>query len=106
LWTAVELTFIEALRGRICTAHNNVRVIKSRIMRLAGYVARMGERRGVFRVLVMKPEGKSPLVRPRLRRENNIKMDLQEVGLDRTKLAQDRDKWRAQYFSINKNQEE
>jgi len=57
-----------------------VRVIKSRKMRLVGHVARMGERRGVYRVLVGKPEGKRPLGRHRLRRENNIKMDLQEVG--------------------------
>jgi len=67
---------------------NIVRVIKSRI-RWAGHVARMGERRGVYRVLVWKPGGKRPLGRPRRRLEDNIKMDLQEVGcggygLDRT----------------------
>jgi len=49
-------------------------------MRWAGHVARMGARRGVYRVLVGKPEGKRPLGRPRLRWEDNIKMDLQEVG--------------------------
>jgi len=62
---------------------NIVRVIKSRRMRWAGNVARMGERereRGVYRVLVGKPEGKRPLWRPRCRWEDNIKMDLQEVG--------------------------
>ena len=57
----------------------------------------MGERRGIYRVLVGKPEGKRPLVRPRCRWEDNIKMDLQEVGcecMDWIDLAQDRDKWR------------
>jgi len=61
-------------------------------------VARMGEGRGVYRVLVRKPEGKRPLRRPRPRWENNIKMDLQEVGGDCgdwMELAQDRDRWRA-----------
>jgi hypothetical protein len=57
-----------------------VRVVKSRRMRWAGHVARMGEDRGVYGVLVGKPEGKKPLGRPRRRWENNIKMDLQEVG--------------------------
>jgi hypothetical protein len=58
----------------------------------------MGEDRGVYRVLVGKPEGKSPLVRPRRRWEDNVKMDLQEVGRgggDWMELAQDRDRWRA-----------
>ena len=58
---------------------NFVWVIKSR-MRWAGHVARMDEERGVYRVLVGKPEGKRPLGRPRLRWVDNIKMDLQEVG--------------------------
>ena len=57
-----------------------VRVIKSKRMRWAGHVARMEERRGVFRALVGKPEGKRPLGRPRHIWEDNIKMDLQEVG--------------------------
>jgi hypothetical protein len=56
------------------------RVIKSRIMRLAGHVARMGEGRSVYRVLVGKLEGKRPLGRPRCRWEINIKLDLQELG--------------------------
>jgi hypothetical protein len=55
-------------------------VIKSRRIRWAGHVARMGERRSVYRVLVGKPEGKTPLGRPRRRWEDNIKKDLQEVG--------------------------
>ena len=77
---------------------NIVGVMKSRRMRWAGHVARMGKRRGVFSVLVGKPEGKIPLGRPRRRWEDSIKMDLQEVGfggMDRIELAQDRDRWRA-----------
>ena len=57
-----------------------MRVVKSRRMRWAGHVARMGEDSGVHRVFVGKPEGKRPLGRPRHRWEDNIKMDLQEVG--------------------------
>jgi hypothetical protein len=77
---------------------NIVRVIKSRRMRWAGYAARMGERRGIYRVLVGKPEGKRPLGRPRNRWEDNIKMDHQEVGcrgIDCIELTQDRDRLRA-----------
>ena len=59
---------------------NVVRVIKLRRMRWAGHVARMEERRVAYRALVRKPEGKRPLGRPRLRREDNIKMDLEDVG--------------------------
>jgi hypothetical protein len=69
---------------------NIVRVVKSRRMRWAGHVARMGE-------MVGKPEGKRPLGRPRRRWEDNNKMDLQEVGGGRgdwMELAQDRDRWR------------
>ena len=64
----------------------------------AGHVARIGKGRGVHRVLVGKPEGKRPLERPRRRWEDNIKMNLQEVGGgcgDWMELAQDRDSWRA-----------
>jgi hypothetical protein len=60
---------------------NIVWVIKSRRMRWAGHVARMGERRGAYRVLVGKPEGRRPLGRPRHRWEDNIKTDLREVGV-------------------------
>jgi hypothetical protein len=77
---------------------NIVRMVKSRRMRWAGNVARMGEDRGVHRVLVGKPEGERPLGRPRRRWEDNIKMDLQEVGGGRRNwmdLARDRDRWRA-----------
>ena len=66
-------------------------------MRWAGHVARMGEERGVYRVLVGKPEGKRPLGRPRRRWVDNIRMDLHEVGcghVDWIGLAQDRDRWR------------
>jgi hypothetical protein len=66
--------------------------------RWAGHVARMGERRGAYRALVGKPEGRRPLGRPRRRWEDNIKIDLREVGwgdMDWINLAQDRDRWRA-----------
>ena len=75
-----------------------MRVIKSRRMRWAGHVARMGEDRGVHRVLVGKPEGRRPLGRPGRRWEDNIRMDLREVKcgcVDWMELAQDRDRWRA-----------
>jgi hypothetical protein len=79
------------------SSSNIVRVIKWRRMRWAGHVARMGEERGVYRVLVGKPEGKRPLGRPRRRWVDNIKMDLQEVGwgyVDWIGRVQDRDCWR------------
>ena len=78
----------------VCVPPNIVRLIKSRRMRWAGHVARMEEGRGVHKVLLGKPEGK----RPRRRWENNIKMDLEEVGRgcgDWMESAQDRDRWRA-----------
>jgi len=68
----------EELNDLYCS-QNIVRVIKSRRMRWAGHVARIGEGKDVYRVLVGKPEGKRPLGRPRHRWEDNIKMDLQEV---------------------------
>ena len=76
---------------------NIVRVITARRMRWAGHVVRMGEERGVYRVLVGKPEGRRPLGRPRRRWVDNVMMDLQEVGCvyrDWIGLAQDRDRWR------------
>ena len=77
----------------LCCSPNIVRVIKSRRMRWVGHVARVGERRGIYGVLVGKPERKRPLGRPRRRWEDNIKMDLREVrcgGVDWIELAQDR----------------
>ena len=86
----------EALNG-LYSSPNIVRVIKSRRMRWTGYVARMGEERAAYKVLVGKPEGKIPLGRPRRRWVDNIRMDLQEVScghVDWIGLAQDRDGWR------------
>jgi hypothetical protein len=68
------------------------------LMRWTGHVAGLGKERGVYRVLVRKPEGKRPLGRPRRRWEDNIKVDLQEVGcevMDWIQLVKDRDRWRA-----------
>jgi hypothetical protein len=77
---------------------DNIRQMKSRRMRWAGHVARMGEGRNVYRVLVGKIEGKRPLGRPRRRWEDGIKMDVREIGwggVEWIHLAQDRDRWRA-----------
>jgi hypothetical protein len=89
--------YTEELNG-LYSLPNIVRVIKSRELRWARQVTRMGEGRGVYRVLVGKPEGKRPLGRPRRRWEDNVRMDLQEVGCrceDWIGLAQDRDTWLA-----------
>jgi hypothetical protein len=75
-----------------------IRQVKSRRMRWAGHVERMGEERKVYKVLVGKPEGKRPLGRPRRRWEDGIRIDLREIGLggvDLIRLSQDRDRWRA-----------
>jgi hypothetical protein len=80
------------------SSRNIVKVIKSRRMRWAGHVARMEEGRGVYWVLIGRPEGKRPLGRPRRRWEDNIRMDLREIGIDEAnwiQLAKDRIQWRA-----------
>jgi len=94
----------EELNDLYCSP-NIVRVIKSRRMRWAEHVARMGEERGVYRVLVGKPEGKIPMGRPRCRWVNNIRMDIQEVGcgyMDWIGLAQDRHRWRTLVSAVMK----
>jgi hypothetical protein len=75
--------------------HSIIRIIKSRRMRWVEHIARMGEKRNVYRLLVGKPEGKRPLGRQRCRWVDNIKMDLLEIGwggVDWIGLTQDRDK--------------
>jgi hypothetical protein len=72
--------------------------LKITVLRWAGHVARIGEARGVYRVLFGKPEGKRKMGRPRHRWEDNIKIDLREIGIDGANwilLAQDRVQWRA-----------
>ena len=84
---------------------NIVRVIKSRRMRWAGHVARMGEERGAYRVLVGKLEGKRPLGRTKRRWVDNIRIDLQEVGcgyVDWIGLTQDRHRWRTLVSAVMK----
>ncbi|KAJ4450665.1 hypothetical protein ANN_02094 [Periplaneta americana] len=92
-WTKLHNTELHALYS----SPDIIRNIKSRRLRWAGHVARMGESRNAYRVLVGRPEGKRPLGRPRRRWEDNIKMDLREVGYygrDWINLALDRDRWR------------
>jgi hypothetical protein len=84
-------------RNELYSSSNIIPVIKGRIMGCAGHVARMG-RRGAYRIMVGKPEGKKPLGRLRLEWEDGIKNDFQDVGcldVDWIDLAQDRDRWRA-----------
>jgi hypothetical protein len=93
-----EKTSSYSVTGKTTNLTSIVKVIKSRRMRWAGHVARMGEGRGVYRVLVGRPEGKRPLRRPRRRWDDNIKLHLREVGIDGAnwiRLAQDRVQWRA-----------
>jgi hypothetical protein len=82
---------------------SKIRIIKSRRMIWAGHVARMGEKRNAYRLLVRKQEGKRPLGRPRLKWVDNIRMDLGEVGwgdVDWIGLAKDRNRWRALVNSV------
>ncbi|KAJ4450934.1 hypothetical protein ANN_02369 [Periplaneta americana] len=106
VWSCVTLTqYITDVKEPALRAlknpHNTsccIRNIKSRLLRWAGQVARIVESRNAYRVLVGRPEGKRPLGRPRRRWEDNIKMDLREVGYDDREwinLAQDRDRWLA-----------
>ncbi|KAJ4436652.1 hypothetical protein ANN_16783 [Periplaneta americana] len=93
-WRKLHNTELHALYS----SPDIIRNIKSRRLRWAGHVAHMGESRNAYRVLVGRPERKIPLGRPRRRWEDNIKMDLREVGYDDRdwiNLAQDRDQWRA-----------
>jgi hypothetical protein len=82
---------------------NIVKMIKSRRMRLAGHVARMGQGRGVYRVLVGRPQSKRPLGRSRSRWKDNIEMYLGKIDIDganRIRLAQDRVQWRAFVYTV------
>ncbi|KAJ4442563.1 hypothetical protein ANN_04150 [Periplaneta americana] len=93
-WRKLHSTELHALY----TSPDIIRTIKSRRLRWAGHVALMGESRNAYRVLVGRPEGKRPSGRPRCRREDNIKMDLREVGYDGRdwiNIAQDSDQRRA-----------
>jgi hypothetical protein len=87
----------EELHG-LYSSPSVIRVIKAKRMKWAGHVARMGEVRGAYNILVGSPEGRRPLVRPTRRWEDNIKMDLGGKGfgdMDCIHLAQDSDRWRA-----------
>jgi hypothetical protein len=87
----------EELHG-LYSSPSIIRVIKARRMIRAGHLARMGEVRGAYNILVGRPEGRRPLGRPRRRWEDNIKMNLREIGfgdVDWIHWAQDRDRWRA-----------
>ena len=100
--TVVLITFFSI---NVISSPNIVRVIKSRRMRWAGHVARMGEESGVYRVLVGKPKGRRPMESPRRRWVDNIRTDLQEVGcgyMDWIGLAQDRDRWRTLVSAVMK----
>ncbi|KAJ4449040.1 hypothetical protein ANN_00434 [Periplaneta americana] len=94
-WRKLHNTELHALYS---SSPDIIRNIKSRRLRWAGHVARIGESRNAYRVLFGRPEGKRPLGRPRRRWEDNIKMDFREVGYDDRdwiNVAQDRDRWRA-----------
>jgi hypothetical protein len=85
------------------SSSSKIRIVRSRSMKWAGHVARMGEERNAYRLLVGKPERKWPLGRPRPRWLNNIRMDLVEVGLgdvDWIGLAHDKDRWRVRLWGF------
>jgi hypothetical protein len=97
LYLDVKSLHNEELHG-LYSSPSIVRVIKARRMRWAWHVARVGEVRGAYNILIGRSEGRRPLGRPRCRWEDNIKMDFREIGfgdVDWINLAQDRDRWRA-----------
>jgi hypothetical protein len=103
-WNITTLVVYEELHDS-CASPNVTRVIKSRRMRCAGHVARMGEMKNSYNILVGKPEGKRSFGRPRRRWEDNIGMDFWEVGWERVDwmhLAQDGDWWRAVVNTVMK----
>jgi hypothetical protein len=82
----------------LSSSQHSIRVLKSSRLRWAGHAARVGEGRGAYQSLVGRPEGRRPLGRPRRRWEDNIKMEIREVGwggMNWIELSQDRDRWRA-----------
>jgi hypothetical protein len=92
----------EELRD-LYSSSSTIRIIKSRRIRWAGHVARMGEKRNTYRLLVGKPEGKRPLGRPRCKWVYNIRMDVVDVewgDVDWISLAQDRNRWKALVNSV------
>jgi hypothetical protein len=96
-------TFLSKYHFGLYTWNIYIRIIKSRRMRWTRHVARMGEKRIAYRLLVVKPKGKRPLGRPRRRWVDNIRMDLWEVGwgdVDWIGLAKDRNRWRAVVNSV------
>jgi hypothetical protein len=98
----MEKTVYEELHD-LYSSPSIIRIIKSRRKRWAGHVARMGEKRNVYRLVVGKPEGKRPIGRPRHGWEDNIRMDLGEMGwgdVDWIDLAQDMNRWRALVNSV------
>jgi hypothetical protein len=100
MWTVLGSNQNNTVWADAVCVHSQLVLLRSEayLLRWAGLVARLGKERGVYRVLVGKPEGKRPPVRSRRRWEDNIKMDPQKVGcgsMDWIGLAQDRDRWRA-----------
>jgi hypothetical protein len=96
IWCSFEVTG-EQLYA-LYSSSNIIRVINSRRMGWVGYVTRMGDRKGAYRVLMGKPDGKRPFARPRRRRNDNTKMYVQQLGwrsTDWIALAQDKDRWGA-----------